>query len=49
MDIHELIQNKKYESPYDLTLNDLKNLGEVITDDMSVGVIIEIIEILYNE
>lgn len=49
MNIHELIKNKKYASPYDLTLDDLKTLGELITDDMSIGAINEIIEILYNE
>ena len=48
MDIHMLMKNKKYISPYDLTLEDLKTLGEIITDDMSIGVINEIIENLYS-
>lgn len=33
---------------YDLTIADLKNAGEIITDDMSIGALMEIAEILIN-
>ena len=33
---------------YDLTIADLKKAGECITDDMSIGVLMEIAEILVN-
>ena len=32
----------------DLTIKDLKNAGECITDDMSIGVLVELGEILFN-
>ena len=33
---------------YDLTIADLKAMGECITDDMSIGVLMEICELRYN-
>ena len=49
MNITELMDEKNYTSFEDLTINDLKELGECITDDMSIGIIFEYAEILYDE
>lgn len=47
MDVYELMENKKYISSDDLTLDDLELLGETITKDMSIGVINTIIDTLF--
>lgn len=41
------MENKNYISSDDLTLKDLKELGEIITGDMSIGVINSIIDTLF--
>lgn len=47
MDIHELMKRKHYDHEQDVTLADLKELGQVITDDMCVGELLGIVEVLY--
>ena len=47
MDVYELMENKNYISSDDLTLKDLKELGEIITEDMSIGIINSIIDALF--
>ena len=49
MDIMELMDKKHYCSTQDITIADLKELGECITDNMSIGALLECVEILYNE
>ena len=49
MNIVELMKEKGYIHFGDVTIADLKNLGECITDDMSIGEIMECAEILYEE
>lgn len=46
-ELQELMENKNYISSDDLTLKDLKELGEIITGDMSIGVINSIIDTLF--
>ena len=47
--MEKLMQKKNYAHYADVTLNDLKELGECINADMSIGCLLEIAEILYNE
>ena len=49
MNIIDLMAEKHYIAPEDLTISDLKQLGECITEDMSVGALLECVEILYDE
>lgn len=37
----------KYDNAGDMTIADLKKAGEIITDDMSIGALMGICEILY--
>lgn len=49
MNIIELMKEKHYDIPEDITISDLRELGECITDNMSVGGILGCIEVLYEE
>ncbi|WP_296874591.1 hypothetical protein [uncultured Methanobrevibacter sp.] len=49
MNIIDLMNKKHYDVPEDVTISDLKELGECISDDMSIGALLECIENLYNE
>ena len=49
MNIIELMNEKHYAVPEDLTISDLKELGECVTENMSIGALLESIEILYDE
>ena len=49
MNIIELMNEKHYIHYGDITISDLKELGECVTDNMSIGALLECAEILYNE
>lgn len=49
MNILDLMSEKHYCTTADITISDLKQLGECITDDMSIGALQECIDILYDE
>ena len=45
----ELMNEKHYIHYGDITISDLKELGECVTDNMSIGALLECAEILYDE
>lgn len=47
--IKELMNAKGYAHYGDVTLNELRELGECVNADMSLGALLEIAEILYEE
>ena len=49
MNIIDLMNEKHYIHVGDITISDLKELGECVTDNMSLGALLECAEILYDE
>ncbi len=49
MNIVDLMNEKHYAVPEDITISDLRELGECITDNMSIGSLLGCIEVLYDE
>ena len=49
MNIIDLMNEKHYIHYGDVTISDLRELGECVTDNMSIGTLLECAEILYNE